>query len=276
MSRTVGIIAGNGVLPVELAQAVTAAGQRVFVVGIEGEAGPEIAAFDHVRLGWGRFGRLFSLLEAEGVREVAFAGGVRRRPELRLVHLDVETLRMLPRLIAMLMSGDDTILSGLARMFEERGFELIGTGQVAPRLLLGAGTSVGQVGRKSAKQIEFGAKIVRALGPYDVGQGVVICGRRAVAVEGLEGTDAMLERVERLRDAERLSDRRDGVLVKVPKPQQDKRFDVPAIGPSTISLARRAGLKGIAGEAGGLLVLERSRTLELAQAHGLFVHGLAP
>ena len=269
---TLGIVAGNGTLPLEIAEAVQARGGRPFVVGIEGEAEDGIRRYDHRRLGWGHLGRLFRLLEAENARDVIFAGGVARRPRLGPRDLDLATTRVLPRLLVMLMSGDDTILSGLARMFEERGFTMRGVADVAPELLLDAGNAVGRPGAKAREQVAFGMEIVRALGRFDLGQAVVVCGRRAVAVEGVEGTDAMLRRVEELRDGGRLRDDRDGVLVKVPKPEQDRRVDLPAIGPATIVNARAAGLRGIGAEAGGLVLLERERTLELARRHGVFLH----
>lgn len=270
MSRTVGIVAGNGTLPTEIAEAVTASGRRPFIVAIADEAEDAVNRFDHERLDWGRFGNLFKVLEREDARDVVFAGGVRRRPNLRLRHLDWTTVKAVPSLLVMLMSGDDGILSGLARMFEERGFAMRGVGDVAPELLLDE--DLGRVSATAREQIALGTGIVRALGPFDVGQGAVVCGKRAVAVEGLEGTDSMLERVERLRDEGRLKDDRDGVLVKVPKPGQDRRMDLPAIGPRTVLRARAAGLRGIAGEAGGMVVLERERTRTLAREHGLFLH----
>ena len=272
MRRTVGIIAGNGTLPIEIAEALAARGERPFIVGIADEPSDAIAAFDHVRLDWGRFGNLFSLLEGESVHDVVFAGGVRRRPKLRLRHLDWTTVKAVPSLVALLMSGDDSILSGVAEMFEEHGFRMCGVADVAPSLLLTKST--GSV--RSPEQIELGVAIVRALGPFDVGQGAIVCGKRAVAVEGLEGTDAMIERVEELRATGRLRDERDGVLVKVPKPGQDRRFDLPAIGPHTVTRARAAGLRGIAGEAGGMIVLERERTERLLRTHGMFLHAVEP
>ena len=274
MTGTLGIIAGNGTLPIEIAEGAVGRGQGVFVVGIDAEADAAIARFPHARLDWGRFGNLFALLERNGVHDVVFAGGVRRRPKLGPKHLDWETVKTLPSLLTLLMSGDDTILAGVAGLFERRGFRMVGVREAAPDLLLTAGDAVGRLSARSREQAELGARIVRALGPFDVGQGVVVCGRRAVAVEGLEGTDAMLRRVEELRDTGRLADGVDGVLVKVPKPEQDRRMDLPAIGPRTVINARAAGLRAVVGEGGGAVVLERERTFDLARRHRVAVHGL--
>lgn len=274
MSRTVGIVAGNGTLPIEIARTLRGNDIRPFIVGIADEADDAIGAYDHRRLEWGRLGNLFRLLEGEGARRVIFAGGVHQRPTMRPDRLDLTTIKVLPTLLKLLLSGDDTILSGLIRMFEERGFELVGIADIAPDLLLSEPAA--RPSPRVADQIELGTKIVRALGPFDVGQAVVVCGRRAVAVEGLEGTDGLLERVERMRDMGRLRDQREGVLVKVPKPQQDRRVDLPSIGPRTIINARAAGLTAIAGELGGLVILERDRTVALAREHGVALHAVAP
>jgi len=129
-------------------------------------------------------------------------------------------------------------------------------------------------GKDDITDILKAAEAANALGLLDVGQGAVSVGGRVVALEGPEGTDGMLERVASLRTAGRISARRKGVLVKLCKPQQDLRADLPSIGPSTVENARSAGLAGIAVEAGRALVLEREALIAAANASGLFVVGL--
>lgn len=273
--ETIGIIAGNGRLPTDLAERIAAGGRRPFIVGIRGEADPAVGRFEHRLLDWGRLGTVFKLFRNEGARRLLFVGGVTRRPELTLRHLDWTTVQALPSLVAMLASGDDTILSGVVAMFEREGFELLAVPTMAPELMLASGDTYGpRVGRRELKQIDLGADVVRTLGRFDVGQGAVVCGMRVVAVEGVEGTDTMLRRVSDLRDAGRLSDRRDGVLVKVAKPRQDLRVDLPTIGPRTIMNAAAAGLTAVACEAGTTIVLDAGHVASLANDHRIAVHGL--
>lgn len=275
--ETIGIFAGNGSLPIELGRRIREDGRRPFVIGIEGEADLAIEEFDHRWLDWGRFGHVFDLLKEEHAERLLFVGGIKRRPDLRLRHLDWTTTKVLPSLLSMLASGDDTILSGVLKLFAEEGFELLSVPQIAPDLMLERGHAIGpRLAKTAREQVDRAADLIRTLGPFDVGQAAVVCGRRVVAIEGVEGTDAMLERVGRLRDDGRLGDRRDGVLVKVPKPGQDLRVDLPTIGPRTIMLAAAAGLTAIAGEAETTIVLDRERTADLAGRHRITIFGLDP
>ena len=274
-SETIGIVAGNGRLPTDLAERISLDGRHPFVVGIRGEAETSIERFDHQWLDWGRFGSVFNLLRARHAKRLLFVGGIARRPDLHLRHLDWTTAKALPSLLAMLMAGDDTILSGVLSLFEKEGFELLSVPQVAPELMLPLGGAFGpRAGAGALEQMARAAEVVRALGPFDVGQAVVVCGTRVVAIEGVEGTDATLERVVHLRDTGRLSDRRDGVLVKVPKPGQDMRVDLPTIGPRTIVNAAAAGLTAVGGEAGSTIVLDMERVRALADTHRISVQGL--
>lgn len=274
--ETIGILAGNGRLPIDLAERIAADGRRPFVIGIRSEADDAIEAFDHRWLDWGRFGLVFDVLRAVDARRLLFVGGIARRPDLGARHMDWTTVKILPSLLAMLVAGDDTILSGLLALFEKNGFELLAVPAIAPDLMLAEGACHGPgAKRHELEQLRRAAKVVRTLGPFDVGQAVVVCGKRVVAVEGVEGTDAMLHRVMRLRDEGRLSDRRDGVLVKVPKPGQDLRVDLPTIGPRTILNAAAAGLTGIGGEAGTTIVIDADEVAMLAARHQIFVHGMA-
>ena len=270
--ETIGILAGSGSLPVAVAERIAADGRRPFIVGIADEADDEIEHFDHRRVDWGRLGSVFELLEGEGANRLLFTGGIARRPDLKLHRLDSETARVLPSLLRMLSSGDDTILSGVLNLFERRGFRVLSVPDVAPDLVLDAGKAFGPTPSTNEQaQIALASRMLAATAPFDVGQGVVVCGKRIVAVEGVEGTDAMLDRVRDLRDEGRLSDRRDGVLVKLPKHGQDMRVDLPTIGPRTIMGAAAAGLRGVAGAGGSTILLDREKVQALAERHGVFV-----
>ena len=177
--------------------------------------------------------------------------------------------------------GDDALLQVAIGIIEAQGCRVIGAHEVAPGLL----AKTGKLGAHSPSQddirdIEKAAEAARRLGELDIGQGSVSVGGRVVALEGVEGTDRMLDRVAALRAERRISARRKGVLVKLCKPQQDMRADLPTIGPSTVENAVKAGLAGIAVEAGRALVLEEQKMIAAADAAGIFVggihHGLPP
>ncbi len=175
----------------------------------------------------------------------------------------------------LLAGGDDVVLKMVIGLIEAQGCHVIGAHEIAPDLLAETGP-IGAVSPSADdwRDITRGAEAAEALGLLDVGQGAVSVGGRIVALEGVEGTDAMLERVAHLRAEKRISQHRKGVLVKLCKPQQDVRADLPSIGRSTIENARKAGLAGIAVEAGRALVIEREALISAADEAGLFVIGI--
>ena len=264
--RRLGILAGSGVLPREVAEARRAAGREVFVVDLEGAAAGWAADYPHARVSLGQVGRVLDMLKREGCDAVTMAGGL-TRPYLPAVRFDRKGLALLPRVARLFLSGDDGLLSGVADLFEEQGFPVIGAEEFLPRSLAKSGTVVGRVG--SEGDIALGRAILDALAPFDIGQAAVVANGRCLAMEGPEGTAAMLERVAALR----VDGERGGVLVKMPKRGQDERVDRPAIGPDTVRAAAAARLDGIAVEAGGVFVLDGARTEEAARDAGLFLHG---
>jgi DUF1009 family protein len=200
------------------------------------------------------------------------------RPALRDIRFDWQALRELPTVIKMFRGGDNHLLSILARLFEKRGFRFVGAHEVAPEILM----PQGPLGRRepSARDradIARGVALLSALGPFDVGQAVVVADNYVLAIEAAEGTDRMLARIAGLRSEGRVrSAVGTGVLVKVPKPAQDRRFDLPAIGPATVESAVRAGLAGIAVMANATIVAEPAEVGAAADRAGIFVAGIAP
>jgi DUF1009 family protein len=261
----------------ELASWRQASGDLAFVIRLKGFAEPELAAFDGADVGIAELGRCFDLLARAGCDQVCMAGQV-NRPDFTKLKPDLKGLAALPGAVAAAREGDDALLRYLLRQFENAGFRVVGAHEVAAELLLQAG-SAGRVtpddlGRAD---IAHGFTVAAALGALDVGQAVVVAQGLVLAVEAQEGTDVMLRRCAELPVALRGAPGRPlGVLVKRPKPAQERRMDLPVIGLSTVELAASAGLAGIAGEAGGLLVLDRARVLEAADRLGLFVHGVEP
>ena len=181
----------------------------------------------------------------------------------------------LPQVFSLFAGGDDSVLSRVVRFFEAKGLTVRGAHEVAPDLLADAG-QIGAIAlsRQGHADAMLGFAVRTALGPLDAGQAVAVADGRVLAIEGAEGTDAMLERIAGLARAE-TDDVRRGVLTKGPKPGQELRVDMPAIGPRTIELAVAARLAGVAVEAGGVLMLDRDETIRGADAHGCAIEGLA-
>lgn len=268
------IIAGSGALPCTVAEAASRAGRNVHILGIRGEADPGIARFPHTWLKWGEVGRLFATLEGQGCRDLVIIGAV-TRPDLANVRFDLGAIRNLPFILSLGIGGDDRILSNVVRFLEGKGYRVCGAGEVAPELLAGEGSLAAKTPTAEDKaDIEIGLRVVEALGRLDVGQAAVVAKGHVIAVEAAEGTDAMLARCGELRRERRWRER-GGVLVKAPKPGQEERVDLPAIGPDTVRNAAAAGLAGVAVAAGRVLIAERAATIATANEHGIFLWGEA-
>lgn len=270
----IALIAGRGNLPIELAYGLKAAGKPPLLVGIEDTFDDWIYEFDHVLLKWGQFGKLFKILKANDISQMLFAGSM-NRPTLNLLTMDWGALKVLPEVLASMIGGDNSLFKGLINVFEKRGVKIIGAHEVMPELLSSPGAIAGRKPNKKAYgNIRKAFEACKLLGQLDIGQAAIAVDGRVVAVEGIEGTDNMLERVEALRLNGRLNEKgRNGVLVKTLKPNQELRVDLPAIGPQTILKVHQAGLAGISIEAGFSLILEREETLKLAKQHGIFIYG---
>jgi DUF1009 family protein len=269
-----GILAGGGSLPREVAEYVTARGGRVHVVTISDEADAGLARFPLTKTDLGKVGTMVSALRAAGCKRIVIVGSV-KRPDLAALVPDLGFILSLPAILRLVTAGgDDSMLTRVVRFFEGKGFEVVAPAAIAPELLAGEGP-LGSIAATSAQGADaaVGFEAVRAMGPYDVGQAVVVSDGRLEAVEGVEGTDGMLKSVAALRAQGSAQAARRGVLVKRQKPGQEVRIDLPAIGPSTVENAIKAGLAGIAVQAGGVLAAERAELVRRADAGGLFVQG---
>lgn len=271
------IICGAGKFPFAVADAVVRRGRRVVLFAIAGWADPkDVARYPHH---WGRLaqvGRFCRLARQDGCRDVVFIGAL-TRPSIMQLRIDLTTLRLLSRIIAAYRGGDDHLLSGVARIFEHLGFRLVGAHEVAPEILV----PEGRLGRhapsaRDQADIVVGHALLAAMGPFDVGQAVAVAANRVIAVEAAEGTDRMLARIAELRrDGKLHLPAKAGVLVKAPKPSQDRRYDLPSIGSRTVEAAAAAGLAGIAVEAKGAITADLHDLVRNADAAGLFVVGVA-
>jgi DUF1009 family protein len=275
-SEPIAIVCGGGALPAAVADAALGQGRAVFLLGLEGWADPDtLRRYPHAWVKVGQLGRGKRLAAAAGCREVVFIGTV-LRPAIRSLRLDWTALRLLPRIFRIFRGGDDHLLSGFAQMVQEHGFRLVAAHEVAPDIL----APVGALGKltpaaRDLEDAERGFALIDAMGPFDVGQAVVVADGRVLAVEAAEGTDRMLDRIAALREDGRIKSARGvGVLVKAPKPGQDRRLDLPSIGPATVERVNAAGLAGIVVRAGAVQVADLSVTAARADAAGVFVAGL--
>ncbi|WP_136661124.1 UDP-2,3-diacylglucosamine diphosphatase LpxI [Nitratireductor sp. XY-223] len=270
------IIAGRGRLPIDIARAARDKGDNPFIIGLVGEANDVPAEFEQVSVGLGDAARIHSLLKEKGIDRVILSGGVNRRPELRELRGPMRLFRHLPAILGALSGGgDDKLLRTVISIIEAAGCRVVGAQDVVPGLLAETGAITRRApGTRDWQNIAAACAAANALGALDVGQGAVAVGGRIVALEGAEGTDGMLSRVADLRKNGRISATRRGVLVKLCKPQQDLRADLPSIGPDTVRNAAAAGLAGIAVDAGRAFVLEREAVVEEADRRGLFVAGI--
>lgn len=277
MSALVGIVAGGGELPIALAEHLRSVGRPYFVARITPFADEALAAHPGEAFALGAMGARFAALKAAGCEQVVIIGRV-TRPELSDLHPDARMMELLPRLLAAGRHGDDGLLREIVTIFEEEGFSVQGAEAVLEGLLAPAGP-LGRLSPDEAARADLAkaAAVVADLGRWDIGQGAVVCEGLVLAVEAQEGTDAMLYRVRDLPLALRGSPQaRRGVLVKRPKPRQERRVDLPVIGVETVRRAAAAGLAGIAVEAGAALVADRAAVAAAADEVGLFVYGFTP
>ncbi len=273
----IGLVAGKGLIPLRIADAATKSGRGVACVLIEGFADPaEFARYDPVVVQIGQVGRLLDTFRRRGARDLVMAGRV-TRPSLLSLRLDGEGLRLVGRIgRAALFGGDDGLLSAILRVVREEGFNPISPTDVLGDMLVEEGLLTTRGPDEIARaDIARGIVVTRKLGEADVGQGCVVQQGLVLAMEGIEGTDAMLARCGALR-----REGPGGVLVKLVKPQQARQIDLPTIGPDTVRHAAAAGLAGIAIEAradhSGTLVVDRAETVALAEAAGLFILAIRP
>jgi DUF1009 family protein len=273
---TLGIIAGGGELPLAIAESARDSGRDVFVLALSG-ADEGLSRFPGESTGIGELGKSLSLLRKHGCDDVTFAGRV-SRPDWRTLKLDARGAMALPKVAAAALKGDDALMRAVLGVFEKEGFRVIGTMEAAPNLI----ATPGVYGRhapqgQALEDIALARNVVRRLGEMDIGQAAVVADGLVLAVEAAEGTDAMLERLPLLsKNLRGTPEKRRGVLVKAPKPAQERRVDLPVIGVPTIELAATGGLAGVAIEAGAALIMRKAKIVEAADRLGLFVMAFDP
>lgn len=277
MRGKLALIAGGGALPLSVAARCEAEGRPVFVVRLAGFADPHLAHYPGIDAGMAEIGRILSAMKKADCRAVCLAGMV-SRPDFRTLKPDFRGATLLPGIVKAAAQGDDALLRKILSVFEAEGFDVEGAddilgGETLPGGALGAVSPTAEQLADLRKALHVAEKS----GELDIGQGAVVCDGLVLAVEAQEGTDAMLVRVAGLpADLRGSPGDRKGALAKAPKPIQDLRVDMPVIGARTVELAAAAGLAGIGGVAGRLIVIDRSAIIEAADRLGLYVWGEPP
>jgi len=270
MLPKLGILAGGGALPARIIKACREAGRDVFVLAFKDQTDPEtVVGTSHAWIRLGAAGDAIDLLHRAEVEDVVMAGAI-RRPTLAALRPDLRAAKLFAKLgVAML--GDDKLLSAVVRELEEKeGFRVVGPQSLLPGSLATMGVlGSHQPDEQAHHDTRRGVEVALGIGALDVGQGAVVQQGLVLAVEAVEGTDAMLARAAQLR-----RDGPGGVLVKVRKPGQEPRADLPTIGVGTVEAAAAAGLRGIAVEAGGALLIDPEKTIRAADNAGLFLLGV--
>lgn len=263
-----GIIAGGGGLPQKLINACQRDKQPFFVLALKGQADDVLLKdMPHAWVSLGATDASIKILKENDVDRIVMAGSV-RRPGLFDIKPDLRTIQLFMKL-GKKAFGDDVLLRAIADLLEQEGFVVIGAHEVEPNLI----TPKGILGKiqpqpESRADVEFGIILTKALGHLDVGQAAVVQQGVTLGVEAIEGTDSLLDRCLHLKRKGH-----GGVLVKSCKPQQDRRFDLPAVGIRTVRKVYQAGLAGIAIEAGASFLLDREEVIDAADKLGLFIMG---
>ena len=274
-----GLIAGNGRFPFLLLDAARAQGLAVVVAAIREETDPEIdrraAEDERITVEWlslGELSRLIEVFRKEGVRKAVMAGQVKHKQIFSSIHPDWRLAKLLLNLRS---RNTDMLLGAVAKVLGDEGIELIGSTAFLEPLLAREGVLTARApDDEERKNIEYGLGVARAVAGFDIGQTVVVAAQACVAVEAMEGTDAAIERAAALMrslddDASTLERRL--TVVKVAKPQQDLRFDVPVVGVVTVETMIRAGASCLSVEAGRTLLFDREALVKLADEAGIAI-----
>lgn len=273
----VAIMAGSGELPGLLAERLAASSRPHRILAFRGFCDRALRARADAVVDLLDIRRSIALLESWNPVAVTLAGGL-GRPSASVLVGAFSAFRNRDEVAAIVARGDDNVLRGAVELLESRGFPILGVRDLAPDLLARAEPYGGaRAGEAQMREIALGFRLLDRLSQFDIGQAVCVAGERILGVEGPEGTDRMLVRVQALRGRRLFRAReRGGVLVKAPKRGQDLRVDLPAIGPRTVERASKAGLAGIAVASGLTVVLQRRETEAAADRLGLFVVGIEP
>lgn len=271
MENSLGIIAGGGPLPAQVAAAARAMGREVFIAAIEGYAEPALlACFPHRFYRLGAVGAMMRAFREHGCIDLVMIGPV-KRPSFLSLRPDAEGARLLARVGKAAFLGDDGLLAAIVAVLSAEGFRILGAHEIVQDAVAPEGLMAGKVPDAQAMtDIERGVVVLKLIGAADIGQACVVQQGLVLAVETVEGTDAMLGRIAAV-----MRPGPAGILIKIAKPQQERRADMPTIGPQTVRHALKAGLRGLAFEAGGTILVDKETLIQVADREGFFLFGIA-
>jgi len=272
-TKRLGLIAGSGALPKMLRETAQAQGYQVYTAGIKNAVEPDFPTDKQFRVE--QLGKTADYFLAKDCKQIVIIGGM-TRPNLLTLRPDGGGLKVLRRILATPKRGDNVLFTEIIHYFTERGLEIIAPESILGELVAPQGLLTKRKPTAEQKQdMARAIQVTRQIGRLDIGQTSVVCRGQVLAVEGAEGTDEMLRRIANMAESLRGTQKaRCGVLVKFPKPNQDRRIDLPALGVTSIELAAAAGLAGIVFEAGGALINELPLCIERADEVGLFLLGV--
>jgi len=264
-----GLIAGNGRFPILALEAARQLGHEVVAVAVKEEAWPEVerAAARCHWISLGQLGKLIEVLKSEGIEQVVLAGQVKHAQIFSGIRPDWRLIKMLASLKE---KNTAALIGGVVRVLEEEGIRVVDSTAFLKPLVAEEGVlTKRKPTREERADIEYGRRVAAALSDFDIGQSVAICERACVAVEAMEGTDAMLRRAAALVNGRRLT------LVKAARRREHLLFDVPVVGAATIPVMAETGTTALAVEAGRTLLLDREEMLKAADQAGVAVVGYA-
>jgi UDP-2,3-diacylglucosamine hydrolase len=266
-----GLIAGNGKFPFLVLEAARAQGYEVVVAAIKEETFPEIESKGAASVHWlslGELSKLIEMFKREGVTRAVMAGQVKHKQIFAAIKPDWRLARLL---LSLGTRNTDSLLGAVAKVLADEGIMLENSTALLEPLLAKSGVLTKRAPTEQEfKNIEYGWAVARRLAEYDIGQTVVIAEAACVAVEAMEGTDETITRAERFAQGKPL------VVVKVSKPKQDMRFDVPVVGLPTVEAMKRAGATALAIDAARTLLFDREKLIELADAAGIAIQAFPP
>ena len=268
----VGLIAGDGSFPLEVAKSISQKNKEIFIIAIKGSASKDIERYPHLWIRIGQIGKAIRALKENNCKELILIGGV-KKPNVWLLRPDFGALKLFFKLIILPIKGDASILKTLLNFLEkDNKFKVVGAEKYISYLLMSKGLIAGEkINEQANIDIDIAVENCKNIGSKDIGQACVVVNGQIIASEDSSGTDKMLKGI--ISKETRFNN--EGVLVKLAKPIQDRRVDLPAIGMQTIKLAKEIGLCGIAIEEKSSFISNKERVLKFANKNNIFIFGLS-
>ena len=257
------IISGSGELPLIIKKFYKKA------ICISFNDSNTLSGVEVIKCEFEKLGFLFEKLEQNRISRVVMAGAI-ARPQFQKSKMDDYTLNLIPKLQEKLIQGDNVLLSFVAEEFEKKGYQILGASDIVPDLTVDPGFVCGSSYEFFSRDISKADNVLKTLSPEDIGQGVVIENGLVLGIETLQGTNELLKFVSKTSSHLRIKGS-GGIFVKRPKAKQDLRFDMPVIGPKTVDLACKAGLRGLVISPKSVILLERKKCIKVAEANNFFI-----